>query len=922
MALIKERDRGFSSARFASPVSDIIHDSLNPRGISYSNRYSSGRDSRSISTGRNAIGAIDRHIRRCSRHSNEMDSSEVHPLDRPRSGPLEAALDLFESQARRPRPRPSTSGEFGGARDGAHEISAAVGAIGGNTATGDSLLHRRRLFRHNSAAFIRAPPRAVGFFASQSSNGSPCPSPSPTVSAAALAAPSPTSRSRLLQRLRGKSESPARADSAAVARNPGAIPLSRSVDESAPFPAEQESRSDITRVRSGRSGGRRMQATMSVANTVANSVASSASDAGASNVASIPRSGSSSGSFPRVARVPSSRNVANVAGVASVASIASLASLGGGSSEFSVSTIKSTFASDGSVAFSRSSSNSSLTMSASVANYSCNSAATGATSVAASLSTSATRADVMQAGVSLRDAGRQQAMRGSGGQRVNLGRSMPALLQPRSGEEGEAERGAESVAEGEEGEEGGAEVAAVWGAAEESEEWGDLEEFADVECANWQDISAICHARDAEGVKLLFVDIFVADVTAGLPDVAGSGNAQQQEPPSRSRSQIHAPSAECAREPAAADAADPSSHQHSSHKHSSHKSLEKEVLSELLSIADIPVASHKSSSSSHHHSRRHAAPATVVDPMHLKTASQHLKAARQQQIVESDASDSATGSSPPKQKIRNRVAASTNANATLDSFLTTSGNQADGENPTSVGDNGVTNVSGVEDMMFPSYSGHAKPDQVAEAVADVTGLKIQDATSSATSENDAPKADTSEKSEMRKSNSVSALENAVKKPHPRGAVNVETSEVLAAMRVWGANRGAANAAGNADSVFMQPYQGSNYSSYIDDHKTSPRVSSDAPAREEPVKLERSRSKSYPELAELAKSAAVPKIKPLGGVRTGEKSGGKAAVMDKLGVGQEDSEYADTEYFGWLLSGGSKFAKPASTRQGQEQPPSQ
>ncbi|CAI7782858.1 unnamed protein product [Closterium sp. NIES-54] len=314
--------------------------------------------------------------------------------------------------------------------------------------------------------------------------------------------------------------------------------------------------------------------------------------------------------------------------------------------------------------------------------------------------------------------------------------------------------------------------------------------------------------------------------------------------------------------------------------------------------------------------------------MHLKTASQHLKAARQQQIVDSDASDSATGSSPPKQKFRNRIAASTNANASLDSFLTTgndnsqSGNQADGGSSTSVnanGDDGVKNASGVEEMMFPSYSDHAKPDHVAEAVADVAGLKIKDATSSATSENDAPKVDTNEKSEMRKSNSVSALENADKKPPSRGSVNVETSEVLAAMRVWGANRGAANAAGNADSAFMQPYQGSRYSSYVDDHKTSPRVSFDAPAREEPTKLERSRSKSYPEFAELAKSAAaVPKIKPLGGMRSGEKSGGNSSsVMDKLGVGQEDSEYADTEYFGWLLSGGSKFAKPASTRQGPE-----
>ncbi|CAI5473876.1 unnamed protein product [Closterium sp. Yama58-4] len=1264
MASIRERDRGYSSARFASPVSDIILDNSNLRGISHSNRYSSGRDSRSISAGRNAIGAIDRPSRRCSRYGCELENPEAYPLDRSRSGPLEAAFDLFESQARRPRSRPSTSGELGGARVGAHEISAAVGANGGNTATGNSLLHRRRLFRHNSAAFIRTPPRAVGFLAFQSSNGSPCPSPSPTGSAAALAAPSPTSRSRLLQRLRGKSESPARespARNSPVSRiKNGAIPLSRSVDASAPFPAEQESRSIITRVRSGRSGelvsenpqesrsdfttarsgrsgGRRMQAIMSVASAV-NTVASSASDAGA-NVASIPRSGSSSGNFPRVARVPSSRNVANVAGVASVASIASLASLGGSSSEFSVSTIKSTFAGDGTVAFSRSSSNSSLTTSASVANYSFNSAATGTSSFAASLSTSATRADVTQTGVSLRDVGRQQAMRDSEGQR--LGRKMRAPIQLRGSKEAEADRGAESLAEGEEGEEGeegGAEVAADGGTEEESEEWGDLEEFADVECSNWQDISVICQARDAEGVKLLFVDIFVADVTPGLLDVAGSGSARQQEPPPRpSRSQIHvsyhitfpdhsspasappisatefplssaeefhspyrsphmdstsktsrfdspnrgrqchtpsstttaspsksrtpsssssasssasasysssplpsyssspssissptaalmrfqsalfsnspcsplsscwsssspaesprnspreyqqsspgeglerpglspatpgkimrayqrrekgefepegcvrrtsgpdspalaavafaaptlagppspllaasvlssvsprasspskiwlsasgsgssggpvlvpsrfregprradldspvaesssitavagnglpettrttlepvdlhdgevddfkgviapggeelregstkAPSVDCAREPAAADAADPSSHDHSSHKHSSHKSSEKEILSELLSIADIPVASHKSSSSSHHHSRRHAAPATVVDPMHLKTASQHLKAARQQQIVESDASDSATGSSPPKPKIRNRVAASTNANATLDSFLTTPGNQADGENPASVGDNGVTNVSVVEDMMFPSYSDHAKPEQVGEAVADVAGLKIQDATGSATSENDAPNADTSEKSEMRKSNSVNALENADKKPHPRGSVNVETSEVLAAMRVWGANRGAANAAGNADSVFMQPYQGSSYSSYIDDHKTSPRVSSDAPAREEPAKLERSRSKSYPELAELAKSAAVPKIKPLGGMRSGEKSGGKAAVMDKLGVGQEDSEYADTEYFGWLLSGGSKFAKPASTRQDPE-----
>ncbi|CAI5496441.1 unnamed protein product [Closterium sp. Naga37s-1] len=84
----------------------------------------------------------------------------------------------------------------------------------------------------------------------------------------------------------------------------------------------------------------------------------------------------------------------------------------------------------------------------------------------------------------------------------------------------------------------------VGGATVEECEWGDLEEFADVECANWQDISAVCQAKDAEGIKLLFIDIQVADVTAGLPDVTHedtqkqAGRALQQERPSRSQIQV------------------------------------------------------------------------------------------------------------------------------------------------------------------------------------------------------------------------------------------------------------------------------------------------------------------------------------------------------------------------------------------------
>ncbi|GJP49112.1 hypothetical protein CLOM_g8370 [Closterium sp. NIES-68] len=383
-----------------------------------------------------------------------------------------------------------------------------------------------------------------------------------------------------------------------------------------------------------------------------------------------------------------------------------------------------------------------------------------------------------------------------------------------------------------------------------------------------------------------------------------------------------APSADATNEPVAA-AADPSLHKHSSHKHSS----QKEILSELLSIADIPVASHKpSSSSSHHHSRHHATPTTVVDPMHIKVAAEHLKAARQHQIIEEDASGSATGSSPPKQRIRNRIAASANANASLDSFLTTpgdnsqSGNQTAGDGSVSANANegsGVASVSGLEEM-FPSYSGHAKANAVTETVANVAELKIKDASTSG--KND--EGETRESNVGSEDAQPSASAVADTTPQPRGSaaasVNVETSEVLAAIRLWGANTGAANAARNADSAFLQPYQGSSYSSYVDDHRTSPSVAREARAREELAKLERSRSKSYPELAELDKAATVPKIKALGGMRSGEKS--KDAAMDKLGIGQEDSEYADTEYFGWLLSGGSKFAKPSNTRQGQEQPP--